>query len=147
MHDPRISSPYAPDLGEVRAFLERMIRALRFVELVSAVLAFISRICEVNSELQKKLAELRSKISAKKLSFKVGATSVSDKSIKEITGLVGEPDKKAADEQKRKRAVARRKPNLVQATMVERATPPIACTSEDAIPISTPARVAASTST
>lgn len=60
MYDPqRISSPYAPDLGEVRTFLERMIRALRFVELVTAVLAFISRVCEVNGELQKKLAHLR----------------------------------------------------------------------------------------
>jgi transposase len=56
---PRITSPYAPDLGEVRSFLERMIRALRFVELVAAVLAFVTRVCEVNGELSKKLAELR----------------------------------------------------------------------------------------
>jgi transposase len=55
----RITSPYAPDLGEVRAFLERMIRALRFVELVAAILAFVARVCEVNGELSKKLAELR----------------------------------------------------------------------------------------
>lgn len=55
----RITSPYAPDLGEVRAYLERMIRALRFVELVAAILAFVSRVCEVNGELSKKLAELR----------------------------------------------------------------------------------------
>ena len=71
-----------------------------------------------------KLKELRAKIASKKLSFKVGATSVSDKPVKDITGLVGEPDKRAADDQKRKRAAARKKPNLVQATMVERATPP-----------------------
>jgi hypothetical protein len=32
-------------------------------------------------------------------------------------------------------------------SIVERATPPMACTSEDAMPISTPARVAASIST
>ncbi len=55
----RITSPYAPDLGEVRAFLERMIRALRFVELVAAIVAFVSRVCQVNGELSKKLAELR----------------------------------------------------------------------------------------
>lgn len=56
---PRITSPYAPDIGEVRAFLEKMIRALRFVELVTAIVAFVSRVCEVNGELTKKLADLR----------------------------------------------------------------------------------------
>lgn len=55
----RITSPYAPDLGEVRAWLEKMIRTLRFVELVTAIVAFISRVCEVNGELTKKLTELR----------------------------------------------------------------------------------------
>jgi len=58
---PRITSPYAPDLGEVRAWLDKMIRALRFVELVAAIVAFISRICEINGELSKQLAQLRSK--------------------------------------------------------------------------------------
>lgn len=55
----RITSPYAPDLGEVRAFLERMIRTLQFVALVHAVLAFVTRVCEINGELSKKLAYLR----------------------------------------------------------------------------------------
>jgi transposase len=55
----RITSPYAPDLGEVREFLERMIRGLRFVELVAAILAFVARVCEVNGELSKKVAEQR----------------------------------------------------------------------------------------
>ncbi len=60
MHEPeRITSPYAPDLGEVRGFLERMIRALRFVELIAAIIAFVTKVCEVNGELSKKLAELR----------------------------------------------------------------------------------------
>jgi hypothetical protein len=60
MHEPeRITSPYAPDLNEVRAFLEQMIRALRFVELIRAVLAFVTRVSEVNGELSKKLADLR----------------------------------------------------------------------------------------
>jgi transposase len=36
-----------------------MVRALRFVELVTAIVAFISRMCEVNGELTKKLTELR----------------------------------------------------------------------------------------
>ena len=60
MNEPeRITSPYAPDLGEVRAFLDRTIRTLRFVELVAAIIAFVARVCEVNGELSKKLAELR----------------------------------------------------------------------------------------
>lgn len=58
---PPITSPYAPDLGEVRAWIEKMIRALRFVELVTAVVAFISRVCEINGELTKQLANLRRK--------------------------------------------------------------------------------------
>ena len=60
MSDPeRITSPYAPDLGEVRAFLERMIRGMHFIELVRAVLAFVTRVCELNGELSKKLAYLQ----------------------------------------------------------------------------------------
>ena len=55
----RITSPYAPDLAEVRAWLQDMVRSLRFVELVTAIVAFISRMCEVNGELTKKLGELR----------------------------------------------------------------------------------------
>jgi transposase len=39
--------------------MEEMIRTLRFAELVVAVIAFIARMCEVNRELTKKLAELR----------------------------------------------------------------------------------------
>jgi len=55
------TSPFAPDVGAVRAWMEEMIRALRFAELVVAVVAFIARMCEVNRELTKKLAELRRK--------------------------------------------------------------------------------------
>lgn len=60
MSEPeRITSPYAPDVGEVRVFLEKMIRALRFAELVAAILAFVVRMAQINGELSKKLAELR----------------------------------------------------------------------------------------
>lgn len=55
----RITSPYAPDLGEVGAFLERMIRGMRFIELVSAVPAYVTRTCEINGELSKTLADMR----------------------------------------------------------------------------------------
>ena len=59
MNEPaRITSPYAPDVGEVRIYLEKMIHALRFAELVAAILAFVVRMAEINGELSKKLAEL-----------------------------------------------------------------------------------------
>jgi hypothetical protein len=58
---PRITSPYAPDLGEVRVWLERMIAALKFVELVAAILALIGRMRDANTELTKQLAGLRPK--------------------------------------------------------------------------------------
>jgi transposase len=56
---PPITSPYAPDLGQVRAWLEKMIKALRFIELVAAVLALIGKMRDANTELVKQLAHLR----------------------------------------------------------------------------------------
>lgn len=56
--NPR-TSPFAPDMGAVRAWMEEVIRTLRFAELVVAVVAFIARMCEINRELTKKLAELQ----------------------------------------------------------------------------------------
>jgi hypothetical protein len=56
---PPITSPYAPDLGQVRAWLETMIKALRFLELVAAVLALIGKMRDANTELVKQLAHLR----------------------------------------------------------------------------------------
>lgn len=56
-----ITSPFAPDLGQVRAWLEKMVAALRFVELVTAILALIGRMCAINAELTKRLAHLQCK--------------------------------------------------------------------------------------
>src|SRR5512135_3061646 len=58
---PPITSPYTPDLGKVRAWIDRMIKQQKFVQLISAVLALISRMCELNTELTKQLANLRRK--------------------------------------------------------------------------------------
>ncbi len=58
---PPITSPFAPDLGQVRAWLETMVAALKFVELVAAVLALIGRMCAINTELTKQLAHLQRK--------------------------------------------------------------------------------------
>jgi len=54
-----ITSPYAPDLTKVRAWLEQMVRALKFAELVSAVLALVTRMASINAELTKQLSHLK----------------------------------------------------------------------------------------
>jgi transposase len=56
-----ITTPYAPDLREVRAWLEKMIAAMKFVEIVVAVLALIGRMRDLNTELVKRLAHLQRK--------------------------------------------------------------------------------------
>ncbi|HEY3253823.1 MAG TPA: IS66 family transposase [Polyangiaceae bacterium] len=54
-----ITSAYAPDLEQVREWIEKMIRAMKFVELVIAIVSLITRIRDVNTELTKQLAQLR----------------------------------------------------------------------------------------
>jgi transposase len=56
---PAITSPSVPELGEVRAWLEKMIKALRFIELVTAVLTLITRMRDLNTELVRQLTHLR----------------------------------------------------------------------------------------
>ena len=58
--DP-VTSPYSPDLSEVRAWLERMVHALKFVELVAAVLSLVMRMRDINAELLRQLTHLRRK--------------------------------------------------------------------------------------
>jgi transposase len=58
---PPITSPYAPDVEEVRAWLKKMIAALKFVELVTAIVTFIGRMCAINTELTVQLVNLRRK--------------------------------------------------------------------------------------
>ena len=55
------TSAHRPDLDEVRAWLEKMIKDLRFIELVTAVISLITRMASINSELMKQLANLRKK--------------------------------------------------------------------------------------
>jgi C1A family cysteine protease len=85
---------------------------------------YSEREAKASPAVTEKLKKLRAAIAKKKSSYQVGATSVSEKPLKEITGLTGEPDLKAAKEQKKKAETRRGKPNLVRATMRERATPP-----------------------
>jgi len=55
----KVTSAFAPDLDEVRAWLQKMIAALRFVEMVTAVIALIVRMRDLNTELVAQLAHLR----------------------------------------------------------------------------------------
>jgi transposase len=54
-----VTSAFAPDLDEIRAWLQKMICALRFVELVTAIVALIGRMRDLNTELVAQLAHLR----------------------------------------------------------------------------------------
>jgi transposase len=55
----KITSAFAPDLDELRAWLEKMVAALRFVEIVTAIVALIGRMRDLNTELVTQLAHLR----------------------------------------------------------------------------------------
>lgn len=54
-----ITSPQSPDIVQVRAWLERMVAALKFVELIAAVLALITRMRDLNTQLTRQLAQSR----------------------------------------------------------------------------------------
>jgi transposase len=58
---PTVTSPYAPDVDEVRRWMEKMIKSLRFVELVAAILAVITRMRELNTQLTKRVGDLTRK--------------------------------------------------------------------------------------
>src|SRR5215212_9806949 len=58
-HSP--TSPYTPDLDQLRAWLEKMVAALKFVELIVAVVNLIARLRDINSELTKRVAHLTRK--------------------------------------------------------------------------------------
>jgi transposase len=55
------TSPYAPDIEELRAWLKTMVAAMKLVELIAAVLALITRMRDINLELTKRVAHLTRK--------------------------------------------------------------------------------------
>lgn len=56
-----ITSPHAPDVEDVRQWMEKMIKAMRIVELVAAVIALVSRMRDINTELTRRLGDARRK--------------------------------------------------------------------------------------
>lgn len=62
MNEPTaITSAQAPDIEDVRNWLQQMIKAMRFMEMVVAVVALITRMRDLNTELTRRLADLRRK--------------------------------------------------------------------------------------
>lgn len=55
------TSPYVPDLAALRAWLEKMVAKMKFVELVVAVVALVARMRDINLELTKRVAHLTRK--------------------------------------------------------------------------------------
>ena len=56
---PAITSPYAPDLERVRAWLEKKIAAALFVEIIAAILTLLGRMRDINLELARKVAHMQ----------------------------------------------------------------------------------------
>jgi transposase len=56
-----VTSPYAPDIDDVRRWLEKMIKAMRLVELCAAIIALVTRMRDINTELTKRLGDARRK--------------------------------------------------------------------------------------
>lgn len=54
-----MTSPYAPDLGDLRAWLEKMVASLKLVQLIAAVIALVTRMRDINTELVRQVAHLR----------------------------------------------------------------------------------------
>lgn len=56
-----VTSPYAPDVDDVRRWMQKMVQAMRLVELIAAIIALVTRMRDINTELTKRLGEARRK--------------------------------------------------------------------------------------
>jgi transposase len=54
---PAPTSAYVPDLDQLRVWLEKMLAAMKFVEVVVAIIGLIGRMRDINLELTKRLAQ------------------------------------------------------------------------------------------
>jgi transposase len=54
----KTTSAYTPDLDALRSSLEKLLAAFRFVELIAAVIALVTRMRDINLELTKRVAHL-----------------------------------------------------------------------------------------
>lgn len=103
---PPITSPFAPDLVQVRAWLEKMVAALKFVELVAAIVTLIGRMCAINTELTKQLAHLQRKRPRSETLDRVSRQLALP--LPELAGLVKAPETPPQDENADKRKPSRK---------------------------------------
>lgn len=54
-----VTSPYAPDVDDVRRWMEKMIKSMRLLELVAAIIALVTRMRDINTELTRRMADAR----------------------------------------------------------------------------------------
>jgi hypothetical protein len=54
-----VTSPYAPDVDDVRRWMEKMIKSMRLLELVAAIIALVTRMRDINTELTRGMADAR----------------------------------------------------------------------------------------
>lgn len=55
------TSPYEPDVEQLRSWLESMIAAFKFVELVTAIILLVTRMRDLNTQLTQRLGQLTRK--------------------------------------------------------------------------------------
>jgi hypothetical protein len=56
-----ITSASAPDLGEVRAWLQEVLKAMQFARLMTSIVGLIGRMRDLNTELTRRLSHLQRK--------------------------------------------------------------------------------------
>src|SRR5688572_33246447 len=100
------TSPYTPDLEQLRTWLEKMVAALRFVELILGVVNLIARLRDINLELTKRVAYLTRKRPRSETLERPERQLVLPFAI--VSSAAGMP--KAADQAARQPKVRRRSP-------------------------------------
>jgi transposase len=100
------TSPYTPDLDQLRGWLEKMVAALKFVELVVGVVNLIARLRDINSELTKRVAYLTCKRPRSETLERLERQLVLPFAV--VAPAVGTP--KAADQAAQQPKVRRRSP-------------------------------------
>jgi transposase len=102
-----VTSPYTPDVDDVRRWMEKMIKAMRLVELVAAIIALVTWMRDINTELTRRLADARRKRPRSEklrrvegqlaLAFAVLVPVTESSTVDEMTGgaASGKPTKKS----------------------------------------------------
>jgi len=101
-----VTGAFAPDLDEVRTWLETMIAALRFVELVTAIVALIGRMRDLNTELVRQITHLRRRRPRSETLERLGRQLM----LPGVTLIVTAPAKPAEGQDEKKKRSSRAHP-------------------------------------